>query len=173
MWHLLCDSLASPETALALYNRHLASQTKPDHEAERKTLTAQAARLATSEFNCRRSMLDPDLADSYLKFRDDLKMLLAQRRDVERRLDALQPARVLADWAGFVNFWDGLDLALRKATDREKQKAFLQRIVPEIRLGETLEIDLMLDLGDDPDAGTYRNCQPGLGAVRCEVVGGR
>ncbi len=61
VWSLLCDSLCDPKTTMALYNRHLASQTKPDHERERKTLTAQAAKIAKSEFNCRRSMLDPDL----------------------------------------------------------------------------------------------------------------
>ena len=161
VWSLLCDSLRDPKTTMAEYKRHLATQAKQDHEAERRTLAASLERLRTSEFNCRRSMLDPDLADSYQAFRDELKTLLAQRRDIERRLDAIQPARALADRAGFVNLFDGITLALPKATDREKQKAFLQRFVPEIRwAGETLEIDLMLDPGDDPDAGSYRNCKP-------------
>jgi site-specific DNA recombinase len=160
VWSAISGALRDPKTTFDLYNRHLASQAKSDHERERTKLAASLEKLRTSEFNCRKSMLDPDLADSYQAFRDDLKMLLAQRRDIERRLDAIQPARALADRAVFKNLFDGLAITLREATDREKQKALLQRHA-EIRLGsETLEIDLMLDLGDDPDAGTYRNYQP-------------
>ncbi len=159
VWSLLCDSLKDPKTTLALLGQYLASQPKPD-ERERKTLAASLEKLGKSEFNCRRSMLDPDLADSYQFFRDELKTLLAQRRDIERRLDAIQPARALAKGNGLVDLCERLALDLPAATDREKQKAFLQRFVPEIRLGETLEIDLTLDPGGDPDSGgTYRNCQ--------------
>ena len=164
VWSLLCDSLADPKTTFDLYNRHLASQAKSDHERERTKLAASLEKLGRSEFNCRRALVDADLADSYRgRSGTDLKSmaLTAQRRDIERRLDAIQPARALADRAVFKNLFDGLAITLREATDREKQKALLQRLA-EIRLGsETLEIDLMLDPGDDPDAGTYRNCQPG------------
>jgi hypothetical protein len=101
-------------------------------------------------------------------FRDDLKATLSEKRQLQTRLDSIQPARPLTDRAGFIDLCDRLAHHLPKLVDREQQKAFLQRIVPEIRLGETLEIDRTPDPGNDPDAGITKtvNRRKALLAIR-------
>jgi site-specific DNA recombinase len=173
VWQTVVDALTSPARLRDLYTDHhtqLAEKAE-DHEAERLTLEARIKKLVKREARAQQAMLDVDLADSFAAFRDDLKATLAEKRQLQARLDALRPAAASVSKTDFATLCDAMQGA-GCLTSREQRREFLQAVLSEIRVdGAELKIVFALNfeaaiatLGSQPVGpggsgnGMARNC---------------
>ncbi len=132
VWQEVVDTLSDPAKLAALYNSHHAELTAKaeNREAERAALEAQIAKLAKRAARAQQALLDVDLADSFESLRNNLKTILAEKRQLQVRLDALQPAAAVAT-TDFTDICDAMQGAAR-LEDREQQRQFLQAAISRI-----------------------------------------
>jgi site-specific DNA recombinase len=168
------DALTSPKRLVALVNGH-ASELQSDqtnNKAERADLGARIERLRAREFRARQGMLDTQISDSFAFFREELKAAQAQRRDLERRLESLAPARTVlreTDVAGLCR----TARARFDSLSRERMRDLLRFTVDTIHFShDDAEIRMAVDVsaalavldprgGGAPSDGMTANCQAG------------
>ena len=172
VWERTLKAVTDPAKIAELCNGHRLELEKQneDHAAERRTLTASIAKLAKREFRARQAMLDADLADSWQHFRDDLKAILAERREQECRLEAIQPVPE-AKAADFETICRAMQAAHR-IKNLQQQRELLRSMISQIVVtGDHMDIKAAFDLpralavlGTEPDdvptpGGITRNSQ--------------
>ncbi len=175
IWNVVRGVLTDPERLAGVFNDHRAelAAVQADNEAERNTIAVQIEKLARRQFRLQQALVDPDLGDAFPAFRDDLRTTLARKRDLERRLEALQPASTPAAPADFRQFCKRIAASIDTMSDPDLRRTFLRATVSEIQLSpENITINFAIDApaaiavidrkpagGDDP-GGMTTNCKP-------------
>jgi site-specific DNA recombinase len=125
-------ALAAALAADAQRARHHAVNAK----AEQKALRANIERLKAREQKAAKLLLDSDIADAHIMFREELKEAQAQRRELERRLYTLAPVAQPSDT-------DIKRMAhlLVDGFDKLEERELFQRFVKRVYLGMDGEIE--------------------------------
>jgi site-specific DNA recombinase len=167
VWSETMDAFRDPARLWKLMLHHFRSAVtdQPAVQKQRASLERDIQRLKQREFRAAQSMLDAELADVYQTFRSDLKASQAARRDLERRLAALQPMAVIPQ-ADLEQYCRETLAMLEAAMDPEVRRETLRKVIERIDMDKT-EIVIHFRLFGLPQASKASaiNCISRIGDI--------
>jgi site-specific DNA recombinase len=178
-WERRCDQLSTPvsvietqvwETVVAyaadphrLYMEHQRETSPavsgPDQSKQRAELERAVQKLKKQEFQATRSMIDPDLADSYDVFKAALKDCQKQIRALESQLTTLQPKPKARPAFVLPILQESYQKVLATAQTTEQRREAIRQRVERVELQDGVIVITFKPINGPDDNGTSgTNC---------------